>query len=165
MKNIQLTDGGNMKNVVLTRIDDRLLHGQVMVSWIPLFDINEVIVIDDEYASDVFMSSLIVESAPETLKVKVLSVKDSAEYILSGADDSRVLLLSRNIESISNLLEMNVNIKKVNIGGLGHLEGRNRYVNAIHMSDDELKLLKKISDEGISVEIQILPKDKAIIVE
>ncbi|MDD2495426.1 MAG: PTS sugar transporter subunit IIB [Tissierellia bacterium] len=149
-----------MKNIILTRIDDRLLHGQVMVSWIPLLEINEVIIIDDEYAADEFMSNLIVESSPVNLTVKVLSVKDSAEYILSGSNDSRVLLISRSVESINNLLEMKVPIHKINVGGLGYLEGRKKYYNFIHMSDNEFKLLKEIAGKGISVEVQMLPKDK-----
>lgn len=151
-----------MKNIVLTRIDDRLLHGQVMVSWIPFLEINEVIIIDDEYADDEFMSALIVEAAPEALNVKVLSVEDSAKYILSGDDDSRVLLISRNIENINNLIEIGVIINKINVGGVGSLEGRKKYVNSIHMSENELNLLREISRKGIAVEIQMLPKDKAI---
>lgn len=151
-----------MKNIILTRIDDRLLHGQVMVSWIPFLKINEVLIIDDEYAADEFMSDLIVEAAPADLKVKVLSVEESAKYILSGSNDSRVLLISRSIESLRKLIEMNVPIQKINVGGLGYLEGRKKYFNSIHMNDNELKLLKEIANKGISVEVQILPKDKSI---
>lgn len=151
-----------MKNIVFTRIDDRLLHGQVMVSWIPFLSINEVLIIDDEYAADEFMADLIVEAAPANLDVKVLSVQDSAQYILSESSDTRVLIISRSIESIYKLMEMNVPIQKINVGGLGYLEGRKKYFTSIHMSDNEFELLKEIANKGVSVEVQILPKDKSI---
>jgi len=151
-----------MRSIILTRVDDRLLHGQVIVSWIPFLNVNEIIIVDDEYASDDFMSSLIKEASPEGIKVEVLSVKKSKELMESGGDDSRVLILSRHIENISRLIELGAKIKKINIGGLGFYEGRKKFVNAIYLSEVELNLLKKISSEGIEVEVQMLPKDKAI---
>lgn len=152
-----------MKNIVLTRIDDRLLHGQVIVSWIPLLNIDEIVIVDDEYASDEFMANLIKEAAPDYIKVNVLSVNESAEYLNSGSNDTNLLLLSRYVENIEKLIKLNVIISKVNIGGLGFCEGRKKYVNAIHMSDLELDILKNIAEKGIAVEVQMLPRDKAII--
>jgi len=162
MKNLQQISGGRMKKIVLTRIDDRLLHGQVMVSWIPFLNANEIIIVDDEYACDDFMSNLIKEAAPEHLKVEVLTVEQSKEYLELNDDKSKVLIISRNVENISKLIELGVEIKKINIGGLGFCEGRKKLINAIHLSDKELDLLKSISAKGIEVEVQMLPKDKAI---
>ncbi len=149
-----------MKNVVLTRIDDRLLHGQVVVSWIPTMKINEVLIVDDEYANDDFMAGLIVESAPDNLTVNVLNVNDSANYINSDDNGNSLLILSRNVENIYKLIELNVKINLVNIGGLGYSEGRKKIINALHMSDVEIEILKKLESKGISVEIQMLPSDK-----
>jgi PTS system mannose-specific IIB component len=163
MKNLQLTNGGGrMKNIVLTRIDDRLLHGQVIVSWIPSLNIDEIIIIDDEYANDEFMSSLIKEGSPEHLSANVLSVERSKEYLESSENENRVLILSRYVENVLKLVELGIEIDKVNVGGQGFCEGRKKFVNAIYLSDEELDLLKKISSKGIEVEVQMLPKDKAI---
>lgn len=151
-----------MKNIVLTRIDDRLLHGQVIVSWIPFLNIDEIVIVDDEYSSDEFMASLIKEAAPEYIKVDVLSVEKSVEYLKLEDFGTRVLVLSRYIENIEKLIELNITISKVNIGGLGFCEGRKKYINAIHMSDLELDILKNIAGKGIAVEVQMLPGDKTI---
>jgi len=165
MRNLLLTDGGKMKNIVLTRIDDRLLHGQVIVSWIPFLNIDEIVIVDDEYSSDEFMASLIKEASPDNIKVNVLSVNESAQYLNSENNDSKLLLLSRYVENIDKLLLLNVKISKVNIGGLGFCEGRKKYINAIHMSDLELDTLKNIAKKGIVVEVQMLPSDRAIILK
>jgi mannose/fructose/N-acetylgalactosamine-specific phosphotransferase system component IIB len=149
-----------MKNIVLTRIDDRLLHGQVVVSWIPSLKINEVLIVDDEYAKDDFMSSLIKESSPNNITVNVMSVENSAEYLNLDDNKNNLLILSRNVENIYKLIELNVKVSTVNVGGLGYSEGRKKIINSIHMSDSELEILKKIELKGISVEIQMLPSDK-----
>ncbi len=162
MKSLQRINGGLMKNIVLTRIDDRLLHGQVIVSWIPFLNIDEIIIVDDEYAGDDFMSSLIKEASPEHLNVNVLTIEESKEILKSGDNKSRVLILSRYIENIARLIELGIKINKINIGGLGFHNGRKKFVNAIHLSDSELDLLKSISAKGIEVEVQMLPKDKIL---
>ncbi|MDW5300554.1 MAG: PTS sugar transporter subunit IIB [Sedimentibacter sp.] len=154
-----------MKNIVLTRIDDRLLHGQVVVSWIPYLKINEIIIVDDEYAKDEFMATIIKDAAPDNLAVQVLAVNEAADYLGNYDDGSRVLILSRYIENISELIELNVPINKVNIGGLGNTPGRKRFLNSIHLSDDELNILKDLKKKNIEVEIKMLPNDKALFVE
>jgi len=151
-----------MKNIVLTRIDDRLLHGQVVVSWIPYLKINEIIIPDDEYANDSFIAALVKDAAPGNIFVNVLPVKEAADYLKTEDDGSRILVLSRYIENIAELIELNVQINMINIGGLGNIPGRKRYLNSIHLSDEELNILKHIANKNIAVEIRMLPNDKAI---
>ena len=154
-----------MKNIVLARVDDRLLHGQVVVSWIPYLKTNEIIIVDDEYAADEFMKTLLVDAAPESILVHVLSVNEAANYLKKDDDGSRILILSRYIENIAQLIELNVLISKVNIGGLGNSPNRERYLNSIHLSKEEIKIIKEIAQKKITVEIKMLPKDKAFEVE
>ncbi|MGB4439211.1 MAG: PTS sugar transporter subunit IIB [Sedimentibacter sp.] len=154
-----------MKNIVLTRIDDRLLHGQVVVSWIPYLKTNEIIIVDEEYANDAFMVTIIKDAAPGNIAVHVLTVKESADYLKKDDDESRILILSRYIENIAELIELNAPTTKVNIGGLGNTPGRKRFLNSIHLSDDELNILKDLKKKNIEVEIKMLPNDKASFVE
>ena len=154
-----------MKNIVLTRVDDRLLHGQVVVSWIPFAKADEVLIVDNEYAEDEFMSALLKNAAPENIKVKVLNVKRAADYLKTDDDGSRILILSRYIENVNELIKLNTAINYVNVGGLGSSKDRERYLNSIHLSKDELNILKEIAKKNIVVEIKMLPKDKAVTVE
>ncbi len=151
-----------MKKIVLTRIDDRLLHGQVIVSWIPFIKANEIIIIDKEYANDAFMTALIKDAAPENIVVHVVSPSEAADNLKQNDEKSRVLILSRFIENIDELIKLDIPIEKLNIGGLGNAPGRKRYLNSIHLSEDEINILKEISNKNIDVEIKMLPNDKAI---
>ena len=152
-----------MKNIVLLRIDDRLLHGQVVVSWIPYLKVNEVIVTDDEYAEDEFMCELIKSSAPESINVQLLSSESTLAFLNEEDEGSRILILCRNVETVKKLTE-NIEIKNINLGGLGASQGRKRYHNSIHLSSEELNLLKELARKGINVEVKMLPKDKPIII-
>ena len=151
-----------MKNVFV-RIDDRLLHGQVVVSWIPYLRAKEVVIADDEYANDEFMSELIKSSGPEGVIVHVKTIDETAAY-LSDDNQNKIQVLLRSIEGIKKLIKK-TKISSINIGGVGAAQGRKRYYNSIHLSDDELNILNDIANDNIYVEIRILPKDKAIIIK
>jgi mannose/fructose/N-acetylgalactosamine-specific phosphotransferase system component IIB len=148
---------------IFVRIDDRLLHGQVVISWIPYLKADEVVIADDEYANDEFMIELIKSSGPEGVKVHVKTIDETAAF-LSDDNQSKILVLLRSIESIKKLIKK-TKISSINIGGVGAARGRKRYYNSIHLSDDELNSLKDIANDNIYVEIRILPKDKAIVIK
>ncbi|MDD2396856.1 MAG: PTS sugar transporter subunit IIB [Tissierellia bacterium] len=151
-----------MKNIFV-RIDDRLLHGQVVVSWIPYLKVNEVVIADDEYANDEFMKELIKCSEPEGVTVHVKTIDETAA-LLNNDNENKILVLLRSIEGIKELVKK-VKISNINIGGVGAAEGRKRYYNSIHLSDNELSILKDIANDNIHVEVRILPKDKAIVIK
>ena len=148
---------------IFVRIDDRLLHGQVVISWIPYLKADEVVIADDEYANDEFMIELIKSSGPEGVKVHVKTIDETAAF-LSDDNQSKILVLLRSIEGIKKLIKK-TKISSINIGGVGAARGRKRYYNSIHLSDDELNILNDIANDNIYVEIRILPKDKAIVIK
>lgn len=150
-----------MKNIILTRIDDRLMHGQIVVSWIPYLKADEVIIIDDEYAADEFMTLLIKNAAPDNVKVHIFACDKAADYLKKDDEGSRILILLKNIEYIKRLLDSNVKLNKINLGNLGSSAARKKYYNSVHLSDDELNLLNEISKQA-EVEIKMLPNDKSV---
>lgn len=151
-----------MRNVVLTRVDDRFLHGQVVVSWIPYLKADEVVIIDDELANDDFMQQMIKEAAPDNINVQVLTVDAAIKYLKeSDENDSRILILLKNIEYIKMFLEHNINLNKINLGNLGSSTDRKKYTQSVYLSDNETELLKSIR-KLVNIEYQMLPKDKPI---
>lgn len=153
-----------MKNIIMTRIDDRLMHGQVVVSWIPHLRADEVIIIDDAYASDDFMRMLIKNASPENVKTSIFKLTDATEYLNDNDEGSRILILVKNIEYVIKLLEQNIQLNKVNVGNLGSSIGRKKYYNSVYLSDDELNMLKE-AQKKVELEIRMLPNDKALTLE
>ncbi|HOH69289.1 MAG TPA: PTS sugar transporter subunit IIB, partial [Sedimentibacter sp.] len=121
---------------LFVRIDDRLLHGQVVVSWIPYLKATDVVIADDEYANDEFMRELIMSSSPEGVNVYIKTISETADFLKVDSENN-VLVLLRTIEGLKELLKR-VKIKNINIGGIGAAKGRKRYYNSIHLSDHEL---------------------------
>lgn len=153
-----------MKNIVMTRIDDRLMHGQIVVSWIPYLRADEVIIIDDEYASDDFMKLLIENASPENVRVHIFKLAEATQYLNDNDEGSRILVLIKNIEYVIKLLEQNIQLNKVNVGNLGSCTGRKKYYNSVYLSNDEFNILKE-AQKKVELEIKMLPNDKALILE
>ncbi len=150
-----------MKNVIMARIDDRLLHGQVVVSWIPNVNANEVIVLDDENANDDFIKELIISSAPEGIKIYVFTLSQAISYLKEASNNERILILTKKISNVIALLKDNIKIETVNLGGLGYNQTRTRYLNFISLSEEEVMLLKELNQmDNCNLEIQMIPNDK-----
>ncbi len=150
-----------MKNIVMARIDDRLLHGQVVVSWLPFIKANEIIIVDDENANDEFMKELIITSAPNGLTTHVFTLEEALDYLKKSIGNERVLILTKRINNIKKLLDNKIQINVVNLGGLGYTNERKRYLNFIHLSDEEVKLLQELNEmDNCNLEIQMIPNDK-----
>ena len=150
-----------MKNIVMARIDDRLLHGQVVVSWLPFIKANEIIIIDDENANDEFMKELIIASAPNDITTHVFTLEESINYLKSSLGNERVLILTKKLNNIKELLNNKIQINIVNLGGLGYNKERTRYLNFISLSEEEVKLLKELNEmDSCNLEIQMIPNDK-----
>lgn len=150
-----------MKNIVLTRIDERLLHGQVVVSWIPFIKADEVIIVDDEYANDDFMSLLIKNAAPGNVKINVFTVHNAADYLKGEDEGTRILILLKNPEHIRDLINQGVKLNIINVGNLGSSPERKKYYNTVYLSDNELNLLKQAAKQT-EVVIKMLPNDKGM---
>ena len=81
-----------MENVLLARVDDRLIHGQVMTAWMKRLPAKEIMVIDNKVAKDEFMISVLEMAAPAGVKVKVFSEKDAAKILKEGLKTPTILL-------------------------------------------------------------------------
>ena len=121
--------------------------------------VDEVLIIDDEYATDEFMTLLIKSAAPDNIKVHILSCSQALEYLNKDDEGTKILILVKDIEYIKRLFESNVKINKINLGNLGSNPERKKYYNSVYLSDLELNMLKEISKQ-CEVEIKMLPGDK-----
>ena len=146
-------------SIVLARIDDRLIHGQVMTSWLNYTGANRIIIVDDETANDTFLKMIVTSVAPANIKTEVFSVHEGAETIKQLA---AVILLAKSPEAYVELMNQGIALEKVNIGGMGAKEGRTKFYKNISASSAEKASLKKLIDTGATVTIQIIAEDKAI---
>lgn len=148
-----------MREIIQARIDDRLLHGQVVVKWIPYLEVDTVIIIDNELDSNSFLKRVTLTAAPKNIQSLVTSIEGFVECYEKAK--GRTLLIAKKPQVFEKLINQGIDIKKVILGGMGSCEGRHNLYRNIHVSGEEIDSLIKITELSIEVNIQIIPDDKA----
>jgi mannose/fructose/N-acetylgalactosamine-specific phosphotransferase system component IIB len=150
--------------IALARIDDRLIHGQVVTAWLgAIGQCNEIIVCDDKAAKDTLIQNVIAMTKPPNISVRVLSVEGTIQDFKDKAEDSRrVMLITRGASAMLQLLEGGVEFDYLNLGGSGAGPGRTRYKKNISLTDEELATLREIEAKGVKIEIKMVPTDQPV---
>ena len=153
-----------MENLDLLRVDDRLIHGQVMTAWLKTIPASEIMVIDDQVAQDDFMRTVIIMSAPSGVIVSVNTVEEALKRFTEGLKVSTIALVKTPL-TIKKMVSNGAKFEEVNIGGLGMNPGRKPLFKNISASPEERQALKELIDNGVKVKIQIIPAEKITDVE
>ena len=150
-----------MENLMLARIDDRLIHGQVMTAWMKVKPAKRIIVIDDKVAKDSFMIDVIELAAPVGVKVSVLTC-DAAVAELKKGLEMPTILLAKTPVTYKKIIDEGIFIPSINVGGMGVNANRKTLYKNIAASEEERKIFKELLEKGIDVKIQIIPANNAI---
>ena len=149
--------------VELMRIDDRLIHGQVVVGWGQPLDIDFIVLVDDEVASSDWEQELYRMGVPPEMEVIFASVEAAAQALPTyEADERRGIVLTGDIGSMRRLLEANGQVRKVNLGGLHHRAGRAQRLRYIFLSADEEAELRAMARRGVEITAQDVPSARPV---
>ena len=149
--------------VELMRIDDRLIHGQVVVGWGQPLDIDFIVLVDDEVASSDWEQELYRMGVPPEMEVVFASVDAAARDLPTyDADDRRGIVLTGDIASMRRLIEANGQIRKVNLGGIHHRAGRAQRLRYVFLSPDEEAELRAMAARGVEITAQDVPSARPV---
>lgn len=150
------------------RVDERLLHGQTVMSWNKSVGANCFLIADDDVAKDQLRMNILRAGCPAGYKLVMKSVKDSIDAINSGVTDKYDLfIITGNIPAMEQLALNCDRIKSVNLGysfqkpnsiKLGGAAGQ------IYVDENDKSCIRNMLDRGIKVDIQRIPNDTKIIV-
>ena len=148
----------------LVRIDDRLIHGQVVTQWVSRVKANRIIVVDDAVAKDTLMTTVCKSLAPSGTVVEVYPVEAAIPKMIEygSNDELRVIILTKIPQPLLTLHEGGVAIEKIVVGGMGIKPGRTKLFRNIAADEDERATFKKLIDAGIAVNCQIVPDDVTV---
>ncbi len=149
-----------MKNIVLARIDDRLIHGQVVTAWLKSVKVQSILIIDDALSKNQVMQRIYKASAPSNVNVFIKNTVDALEFLLSNEGDMDVMILVKVPERLEELISQNVPIKKIVLGGMGSGKERKQFVKNVFASESEVACLKRLMEKGIEIVFQLVPDDK-----
>lgn len=144
-------------SIVLHRIDDRLIHGQVVVGWGQPLDIGFIVLVDDEVAHSEWEQELYRMGTPPEMDVYFHAVADAVHAIPSYAEDRRDgILLTGDIESMLRLVR-EAGIRTVNLGGIHHRADRQQKLRYVFLSPAEEEQLREMAALGATVTAQDVP--------
>ncbi len=147
----------------LVRIDDRLIHGQVVAGWLRALGAKRIVIVDDATARDEFLREVLTLAAPQGVPVEVYPLAEGAARCLELASmPEPVIVLARSPRTIVGLRQAGVPIEVVDLGGMGAGPGRRRLHKTISVSPEELAELRELESMGTRVEIQIVADDRPI---
>jgi len=144
--------------IELFRIDDRLIHGQVVVGWGQPLDLTFIVLVDDEVASSEWEQELYRMGVPPEMDVHFHTVDEAAER-LNGyqRDERRGALLTGDIETMARLIDLTGAIPRVNLGGIHHRIGRTQRLRYVFLAPDEEQALRSLAARGVDVSAQDVP--------
>lgn len=148
-----------MQNLVLTRIDDRLIHGQVMTKWIKETGAENVVIIDDATSKNEFMINVFEQAIPEDIGIGVFNKEDGAKFF-SQPLEAPTMILVKVPETIEYLINHGIDIKDLDLGGMGAKDGRSTLYQYISTSHEEDQCFYRLLDKGMNVYVQIVPQNE-----
>lgn len=152
-----------MKNILVARIDDRLIHGQVVTAWIKSYPINNILIIDSSLAKNQMMQSIYKAAAPSGIKISILDLEESAALLKGAAlPGENFMLLAKGPEVFEGLLNEGIPLEKLIIGGMGARPGRETLIRNVSASADERACLKRIREKSVRTVYQLVPAEKEI---
>ena len=149
-------------SLILVRLDDRLIHGQVVVGWGQALDANKIVLVDDQVSENEWERELYTMGVPPGMTVEFSSVAEAGSTIDGlAADASRTIVVVADVDTLVAVCRSSEAIRKVNIGGVHEGPGRIRRLRYVFLTSDEAEKLEALAASGVEVTAQDVPTARA----
>lgn len=147
--------------IVLSRIDNRLIHGQVIEAWLPHLRVRRLVVADDESAMDPLTRTVMTMAVPPQVTV-VLEKVGAVDFRGMAQDDIRTLVLFRDVATALVARALGLPNGVLNVGNVHAGPGRLALSRSVFLSGDEKTSLNGLQLGGMDVRLQAVPSDSAV---
>jgi mannose/fructose/N-acetylgalactosamine-specific phosphotransferase system component IIB len=146
--------------ILLTRVDDRLIHGQVVVGWAQSLKANHIIVVSDEVVKNDMQKFLFRMATPTEINLSILGVNEAAEKIRNREfDNDNAIVLAKTPEDFYRMLLAGGKVGEINIGGMHFSENKVQLFDAIFVDDHDVDMMEKINEMNVGLEVRMVPTD------
>jgi mannose/fructose/N-acetylgalactosamine-specific phosphotransferase system component IIB len=144
--------------IALVRVDDRLIHGQVVLGWVRMVGATRIVVADDAVAKDEMQKALMQFAAPPGVETSVISVDEAGTALAhDGFPDDTVMVLARGPQELLRLIAAGVPLTRVNVGNVRAAPGRERLSKEVAAGPDDLAAWRALDAAGITLEAVWIP--------
>lgn len=146
--------------IIFARVDDRLIHGQIVQAWLPELNVDEILIPCSKGKETCLNHGLLRLSLPYEYELTILDSHSCARY---AADSKRrIFLLMGSLQEFTELIEDGLQIKTLNIGGMHFKEGAQKLDENVFLDQDDKRFLKLIRDLGIQIETRAVPNSQSV---
>jgi PTS system mannose-specific IIB component len=150
-------------DIALVRVDNRLIHGQILEAWIPFLKATTVVVVDDEVAADVFRETVIRMAVPSGIEVIISGVSEFAQrYPFHRGFSPRTIVLFSSIADARLAHDLGFRFDHLNVGNVYHEECRLCCTPAVQLSDADICHINSLKETGVKIDLQRVPREKPI---
>lgn len=149
-------------HLLATRIDNRLIHGQVGMTWANSIGANLVVLANDEVSTDSVVQSVMSMVLPDTIGTRFFSIQKTIDVIHKASDKQKIFLVIKTPQDALRLVEGGVPIKEINIGNLHFEEGKKKIHSVLSVDDNDVATFRKLHDLGVKLEVRGVPSDKSV---
>jgi mannose/fructose/N-acetylgalactosamine-specific phosphotransferase system component IIB len=147
--------------MIIFRVDDRLIHGQVVENWLGTFEINHIIVSSSNIINDDLRKNIMKFSVPENILLDFISPAELVKFCFNN--NKNYLVLFESLDDVISSVNGGLNIDRLNLGGIHYARGRNFSMGrVIFLSDKEKSILKELVSKNIDVYMQSIPQEASI---
>lgn len=149
-----------MSEIVLTRIDSRLIHGQIYSHWCAACGCDLILVANDETAASTFRQGLMDMAVPSSIETRYWSIQETIARFEEDLEDHKVFLIVDKPSDLYQLVLGGLKIQKVNIGNLQLQNGRHQVTSSVAVNGEDIDAFRKLKDAGIELEIRSTPSSE-----
>lgn len=150
-----------MPNILLTRIDNRMIHGQVATQWTNVVGANLLLVANDEVSTNKMRQGLMDMAAPNGVATRYFSIEKTISIIDKASPKQKIFIICENSQDVLRLVEGGVPITKVNIGNMHMAEGKRQVATAVCVDDTDVEAFRKLKERGVELEIRKVPQEQS----
>lgn len=148
--------------VKLMRIDERLLHGQVAVTWVSNVNASSILIANDEVMQNEMAKMALKMAKPNGINLAIRSIEKGAELLNDPrSKEIGIFVIVKTIADAVRLSEQTDCVKHVNIGGIRKRDGGKLVAAAVYLNNEDIENLKKLQKLVETVEFRMIPSDSA----
>ncbi|MBI0156611.1 MULTISPECIES: PTS N-acetylgalactosamine transporter subunit IIB [Gilliamella] len=146
-------------NILMTRIDNRLVHGQVGVTWVNTLGANLLLVANDSASQDPVQQNLMDMVVAEGIQTRYFTLQKTIDIIGKAAERQKIFIVCKTPQDVLTLVKGGVPIKFVNVGNMHFSEGKKQIHKTVSVDESDIAAFKELEQLGVTCEIRRVPDE------
>ncbi|AKH65747.1 PTS system N-acetylgalactosamine-specific transporter subunit IIB [Photorhabdus thracensis] len=154
-----------MPNILMTRIDNRLVHGQVGVTWTNSLGANLVLVANDQVAGDLMQQNLMDMVVSDGIQTRYFTLQKTIDVIHKAAERQKIFIVCKTPQDVLTLVKGGVPIRFVNVGNMHFAEGKRQIHKTVSVDDSDVEVFRELEQLGVTCEIRRVPDEAGELID